>query len=113
MHGVYTNAGKAEQACLALGRRGAEVCGCSEVLSSSHGEGPAPEKALASDHTGLTPAWTQSGGEYVNAQSSVTLQSYGKSICAPHQDHSMSQGCAQRNPDVTPWGASAENRGLK
>lgn len=61
MRGVYTNAGKAEQACLALGNRDAEVCGLSEVLSSSHSGGPALEKSLALDYTGLTLAWTQRG----------------------------------------------------
>lgn len=75
MHSVYTNADKAEQVCLTLGKRGAEVCGCSEVLSSSHSREPAPEKGLALDYAGLTPVQTQRGSEYVNTQSIVTLQS--------------------------------------
>lgn len=43
------------------------------------------------------PSVHAEGGKYVNAQSSVTLQSYGKSICTPHQNHSMSQGCPKCN----------------
>lgn len=93
MQSVYTYAGKAEQVCHALGKRGMEVCGLSEVLilqwrTSSR------ERSWFGLHSGLALHRTESGGE-VWAQSLVTLQSQGKSVCSPHQDHWMRQRCSR------------------
>lgn len=80
MHGVYTYAGKAEQVCLALGKRGTEVCGLSEVLIPQW-------RTTSRESSGFELCWAYPSterGVNVSGPRAWSLCRAEESLCAPH-----------------------------